>query len=570
METPSPTTLTLQQALDLAVEHHRAGRLADAEVIYRRILAADPNNPRALQLLGVLGGQVGQAEAGIELIRRAIAIKPDFVDAYNNLGCALSEQDQPDEAVEAFKTALRLRPDDSFARSNLRAAMIQSGQANETLVLFKELSPNAPGAVAAHSNYLMALHYTCDDPEAILAEQRRWSELHAAPLQSRIRPHTNDPSAGRRLRIGYVSADFSDHPAGRNILPLLREHDRDRFEIFCYSSSVKRHPLTDRMQACCNVWRNIFGVDDEAVARMIRNDGIDILVDLSLHSAGSRLLVFAHKPAPVQATFVGYPGGTGLETIDYRLTDPYLDPPGVGDEHYVETSVRLPTTFWCYDSEGMELADAPPLTSPPATYAGVVSFGYLGAFWKITDAALALWAKVVAAVAGSRLIILSPQGKARERLAQKLGLLGIERNRIEFLARKVRREYLSYYSKIDIGLDTLPYNGHTTNLDSLWMGVPVITLAGRTSVGRAGLSVLSNLNLPELTARTPEEFVTITTKLAQDLPRLAELRSSLRQRMLSSPLMDARQFARDVEAVYVRLWQKWCEDRTIQKTTDNR
>jgi predicted O-linked N-acetylglucosamine transferase (SPINDLY family) len=448
--------------------------------------------------------------------------------------------------------------------------MIQSGQANETLALFKELSPNTPGSAGAHSNYLMALNYTSDDPEAILSEQRRWNELYAKPLRPHIRPHTNDPSVGRPLRIGYVSADFSDHPAGRNVLPLLREHDRNRFEIFCYSSSVKRHPLTDRMQACCNVWRNIFGVDDEAVAQMIRNDAIDILVDLSLHSAGNRLLVFAHKPAPVQASFLGYPGGTGLDAIDYRLTDPYLDPPGVGDDHYVETSIRLPSTFWCYDSEGMELSDAPPLTAPPATYTGVISFGYLGAFWKITDGALALWAKVVAAVAGSRLIILSPQGLAGERVAQKLASFGIERNRVEFLARKVRREYLGYYSKIDVGLDTLPYNGHTTSLDSLWMGVPVVTLVGRTSVGRAGLSQLSNLNLSDLAAKSPEEFVAIATKLAKDLPRLTEMRSSLRQRMLSSPLMDARRFARDVESVYVRMWQKWCEDRTIQKTTDQR
>jgi predicted O-linked N-acetylglucosamine transferase (SPINDLY family) len=531
-------------------------------------LAAEPNNPQALHLLGVLGGQVGQAEAGIQLIRQAIALKPDFADAYNNLGCALSELDLPDEAMEAFNSALRLRPDDSSARTNLRAAMIQSGLANETIALFKELSPNSPGWLTAHSNYLMALNYISNDPAAILAEQRRWNELHAKPLRSHIRPHTNDPSTGRRLRIGYVSADFNDHPAGRNILPLLREHDQNQFEIFCYSASIKRHPLTDRMRGCSSAWRDIFGIDDAAAAKMIRNDAIDILVDLSLHSAGNRLLVFAHKPAPVQAIFVGYPGGTGLETIDYRLTDPYLDAPGAGDDHYTETSIRLPSTFWCYDPEGMELSATPPLTAPPTTYAGVISFGYLGAFWKITDAALAMWAKVLSAVPGSRLVILSPQGLARERLAQKLASFGIEPNRIEFLARKPRREYLNYYSKIDIGLDTLPYNGHTTTLDSLWMGVPVVTLAGQTSVGRAGLSQLSNLNLSDLAANTPEQFVAIAAKLAQDLPRLTELRSSLRQRMLSSPLMDARRFARDVESAYSRMWLKWCEQRTIGKTTE--
>jgi predicted O-linked N-acetylglucosamine transferase (SPINDLY family) len=275
-------------------------------------------------------------------------------------------------------------------------------------------------------------------------------------------------------------------------------------------------------------------------------------------------MVFARKPAPIQATFIGYPAGTGLDTIDYRLTDPYLDPPGIGDEHYVENSIRLPSTFWCYDQEGMELAVSPPVSAPPAIQSGVVSFGCFNGFWKYNDAVLALWAKVMAAVAGSRLIVLSPKGSARERLARKMASFGIERNRIEFLARKPRREYLDYYSKIDIGLDTFPYNGHSTSLDSLWMGVPVVTLVGRTSVGRAGLSQLSNLNLSELAARTPEQFVAIATKLAQDLPRLAELRSGLRRRMLSSPLMDARRFARDVELAYDRMWLKWCRQRTIQ------
>jgi protein O-GlcNAc transferase len=570
METPSPATFTLQQALDLAVQHHVAGRLAEAEGIYRGILAAHPENPQALHLLGVLGGQIGQTEAGIQLIRRAIALKPDFADAYNNLGCALSTRDQPDEAIEAFRNALRIQPDNSSARLNLGTAMIQSGLASETLALLKELLPNTPGWVAAHSNYILILTYTCDDPLVILAEQRRWNQLHAEPVRSLIRPHGNDPSVGRRLRIGYVSADFNEHPAGRNILPLLREHDRDRFEIFCYSSSIKRHPLTDRMRGYCHAWRDVFGVSDEAVAQMICNDAIDILVDLSLHSSGSRLMVFAHKPAPVQATFVGYPAGTGLETIDYRLTDPYLDPPGVGDDHYVETSVRLPSTFWCYDSEGMELSDSPAVSAPPAIRTGSISFGCLNGFWKFNDAALSLWAKVMNAVASSRLIILSPQGSARERLARKLESFGIQPNRVEFLSRRARREYLACYNQIDIGLDTFPYNGHSTSLDALWMGVPVVTLVGQTSVSRAGLSQLSNLNLVELAAKTPEQFVAIATKLAQDMPRLTELRASLRQRMLSSPLMDARRFARDVESAYGRMWLKWCEDRTIPKTTDGR
>ncbi len=416
-----------------------------------------------------------------------------------------------------------------------------------------------------HSNLLMTLNFTSDDPAAILTEQRRWNQLHAQPLRSSIRPHGNDSSADRRLRVGYVSADFGDHPAGRNFLPLVREHARDWFEIFSYSGTTPPIPLTGRFRDCSDAWREIAGFPDETVAQMIRDDRIDILVDLSVHSAGNRLLVFARKPAPVQVTFIGYPGGTGLEAIDYRLTDPYLDPPGVTDEHYVETSVRLPSTFWCYDFEGMELAAAPPVSPAPAAQAGAITFGCLNGFWKLNDSMLALWAKVMAALPGSRIIILCPPRSARERTARKLTSLGIEPHRIEFAARQPRHGYFSLFNRIDISLDTFPYNGHTTSLDSLWMGVPVVTLVGHTCVGRAGLSQVSNLNLPELAARTPEQFVAVATELARDLPRLTELRSGLRQRMTSSPLMDAPRFARDVESAYRRLWQKWCEQGRIQK-----
>ncbi len=209
---PGPATLTLQQALDLAMQHHRAGRFAEAEAMYRRILDADPNNPNALHLLGVLGGQVGQAEAGIQLMRRAIALQPDFVDAYNNLGCTLVAQDQPDEAIEALRSAIRLQPDNPMTRLNLTTAMLQSGLASETLAMLKELLPSAPGWVAAQSNYLLILSYTCDDPVAILAEQRRWNQLHAQPIRSLIRPHANDPTVGRRLRIGYRIRRFQRPP----------------------------------------------------------------------------------------------------------------------------------------------------------------------------------------------------------------------------------------------------------------------------------------------------------------------------------------------------------------------
>ena len=415
--------LTVRQALELAIQHHQAGRLQEAEALYRQVLSAEPNNPYALNLLGVLGAQVGKLEPGLACIRKAIAIKPDYLEAHNNLGCILAGHARPDEAIDAFKAALGVNPDHHAARSNLAAALLQCGRVEETIALFKEISPGAPGGAEVHSCYLMMLNFVSDDPVAIVAEQRRWNQLHAEPLRPFIRPHRNDASVGRRLRIGYVSADFNDHAAGRNLVPLLREHAHDRFEIFCYSSTQRRSGMTDRFRGYANGWHDILGVADETAAQTIRDDGIDILVDLSLHSAGNRLKLFAHKPAPVQATFVGYPGGTGLEAIDYRLTDPFLDLPGIGDEHYVETSIRLANSFWCYDPDGMELSDVPPVSAVPAAQAGVVTFGCLNGLWKINEEVLALWAKVMAASAGSRAIMICPWGSARSNRA-KVGVSG--------------------------------------------------------------------------------------------------------------------------------------------------
>jgi predicted O-linked N-acetylglucosamine transferase (SPINDLY family) len=277
-------------------------------------------------------------------------------------------------------------------------------------------------------------------------------------------------------------------------------------------------------------------------------------VDLALHTQGNRLLIFARKPAPVQVTFAGYPGTTGLGAIDYRLTDPYLDPPGLNDAWYAEESFRLPRSFWCFDPQSEEPAVGP----LPALERGVVTFGCLNNFCKVNDGVLELWARVLRAVPGSRLELLAKAGSHRQRTRDFLARQGIAGERIKFCATKPRAEYLAMYHQIDIGLDTLPYNGHSTSLDSYWMGVPVVTLVGTTVVGRAGLSQLTNLGLGELVAFTPDDFVRFAVDLAGDLPRLQALRAGLRERMRKSPLMDATGFTRGIEEAYRIVWRKWC------------
>jgi protein O-GlcNAc transferase len=662
---PNSTAMTIQQAFNLALQHHQAGRLAEAESIYRQILARQPDHAEALHLLGVMAHQARQYQKAVELINRAIAINPRESTYQNNLGNTLKEKGQLEEAGAAYHEALRLNPNYAVAHSNLGNVLLDQGRLDEAIAEFRialkqrpdmaeihfnlgsalnsmgrfdeaiaeyrqtirlkpdwikvygnlsaalsethathaaiavcqqalRIKPNHSGAynnlgviyknigqlddavnafrtairinpvdLFAHDTLLFCLNYHPDySSGAIYEELVDWNRQHAAPLKQFTTPHAQNRDPERRVKIGYVSADFREHVVGRNLLPLFKQHQHEAFEIFCYTNSIYSDALADQLRSCADVWRNIANMSDLEAAEIIRKDQIDILVDLGLHTRGNRLLMFAHKPAPVQVTFMGYPGSTGLETMDYRLTDPYLDPPGLFDDCYSEESIRLPDTFWCYDLLTSDSrAPTPEINDPPVLQNGFVTFGCLNNSLKVNNNVLKLWAKVLMAVSHSRLMLLAPMGQARQRVLEVLQAQGIENGRVEFVEFKPRTDYLKSYHRIDVGLDTLPYNGHTTSLDSFWMGVPVVTLMGKTVVGRAGWSQLCNLDLKELAAQTPEQFVEIALKLASDLPRLKELRSTLRQKMLASPLMDAPCFARNVEAAYREMWKKWCDRR---------
>jgi predicted O-linked N-acetylglucosamine transferase (SPINDLY family) len=453
--------------------------------------------------------------------RRALELKPDFAEAHSNLGVAFKDQGKLDEALACFRRALELKPDYAAAHSNL---------------LYTQVF--CPGY----------------DPQTLYEEHRRWNRQHAEPLGKFIEPHPNDRSPQRRLRIGYLSPDFRRHPVGRFLLPLLESHDRENFEIFSYASVRIPDTMTDRCRAHTDVWRDVLGLPDEQVAHAIRQDRVDILVDLTMHMANNRLLVFARKPAPVQVTYLAYCGTTGLTTIDYRLSDPYLDPPGRDEPFYSEQTVHLPETYWCYRPP----IETPPVNALPALEAGHVSFGSLNNFCKVTSAVLAAWGQLLQAVPGSRLLLHAFSGSHRDRARGFLAEQGIAENRVVFVDFLPTAEYLGVYRRIDVALDPFPYGGGTTTCDALWMGVPVVSLAGQTAVGRGGVSILSNLGLPELVAQDPEQYVRIAVELAHDLPRLSALRASLRERMQASPLMNAARFARNVEAAYRTMWQRWC------------
>jgi predicted O-linked N-acetylglucosamine transferase (SPINDLY family) len=615
--------MNIQQQFESASTHHQAGRLAEAEKIYRQILSQQPDQPDALHLLGVLSAQTSRSDAGVQLIRQALRFRPDFAEAHSSLGNALMDMGQlddaiasyqhavrlkadyadahynlgralqckgrfdaaitayrlaiglkpdyddahynlaasfmsvgkPDDAIAAYQQAIRFKPDLADAHSNLGNAFKDNGQLDEAIASHRQAVRLQPDNAETHDSLIGTCNYhpACD-AGMIHAELRRWNERHAEPHKKLIRPHHNNRDPSRPLRIGYVSADFYKHASAFFLLPLFRCHDRRQFELFGYSHGNCSDEVTQQMKDHMQHWRTTVGMTDAQAAAQVRQDQIDILVDLKLHTADNHLLLFAQKPAPVQATWLGYPGSTGMDAIDYRLTDPYLDPPGQNDAYYSERSIHLPDTFWCYDP----LSGEPSVNAPPCVENGFITFGCLNNFCKINDAVLSLWAGVLQTVSGSRLLLMAPEGSARERVMARLIRDGIGSGRVEFVPKQFRSGYLTTYHRIDISLDTFPYNGHTTSLDSLWMGVPVITLVGATAFGRAGLSQLTNLGLTELVARTPEQYIQIAADLAKDLPRLTELRRTLRPRMQASPLMDAPRFARNVEAAYRQMWRNWC------------
>jgi len=342
------------------------------------------------------------------------------------------------------------------------------------------------------------------------------------------------------------------HPVGRFLVPLFSHHDHAQFEIHCYSGVRQPDEITARLKGYCDHWHDTAGVSDERLAEQIRLDHIDILLDLSMHMAHNRLLVFARKPAPVQATWLAYVGSTGLSAIDYRLSDPYLDPPGE-TEHYAEQTIRIPS-YWCYEPQ-----QSPPVSSLPAAGAGFITFGCLNNFCKVSLPTLKLWSEVLQKVDRSRLLIHSQPGSHLDATLRTFAERGIDPSRIAFAGFVPLEAYLMQHQQMDIALDTTPYAGGTTTCDALWMGVPTVTLSGKTAVGRGGASLLSNLGLTDLIARTPEQYVQIAIDLANDMPRLTQLRLTLRQRMEQSPLMDAPKFARNIEAAYRQMWRTWCQ-----------
>jgi protein O-GlcNAc transferase len=601
------TRSTVTQTLETALRHHNAGDLPQAERLYREVIAEQPDQPDALHLLGVLAMQVGQPAVAIDLIQRAIASRPDvsfwlnlagvlrsvgriaeaisaalqgvrrapdspaarndlgnllraaarmseavesyraaialdpgFAEAINNLGVTLQGLHRYDEAIEAYERAIQLKPDLPELHNNLANAFHDSGRVDRAIPAYRRALELRPSFTAAHSNLLFALHFLPGiDPRALLEEHRNFAHVHADPLLSSIPAHSVDRSIDRPLRIGFLSADLHDHPVGRFLLPLFESHDREQFHFIAYHDSLNTDAVESRLRGACHEWHSVAGQTDEAIAAAVRSGRIDILMDLAVHAPNNRLLVFARKPAPLQITYLGYPGTTGMDAMDYRFTDPFLDPPA-HDSFYSESSIRFSNSYWCYQPPDT----APDVAPLPALASGQITFGCLNNFAKTNPVLLETWCQLLARVPGSRLLLHAHAGRHRADVLSIFASHSIDAARVEFIASQSTADYLRTYNRIDIALDPFPYNGGTTTCDALWMGVPVVTLAGELAVGRAGVSLLSNVGLPELIATSPDEYLRIAADLAGDVPKLSHLRAGLREQMVRSPLCDAAKYTR--------------------------
>jgi predicted O-linked N-acetylglucosamine transferase (SPINDLY family) len=548
---------------DSAQAHYQLGRahrargdsdLAAAE--YAQALRLAPELAEAHYNLGLLERDRGRAGEALASFKEAARLDPAMIDAHLCLANLYLALEDPDQAVAASRAAVALQGDSPSAAAHLAAALQAQGDLDGAIAAYRravELNPDSP---ETHSNLLYVLNFhPAQSAAQLFAEHRAWAERHAEPLTALASPHQNDRDPERRLRVGYVSAHFREHSVSFFSLPLLTAHDRERFEVFAYSNSSDTDAITEQFQRAATAWRPIEGMSHETVAQQIRDDQIDILVDLTGHSGGNRLSVFARKPAPVQVTYLGYQNTTGMTAMDYRLTDAHADPPGTTDAFYTEKLVRLPGSFFCYRPPEA----APEVNELPSLASGRVTLGWLNSLATTTPEAIQMWSRLLGAVPNAQLVVLAYRpGAFEERVLDAMSAAGIDPARVEIVNWRLPDAYLRLHHRIDIALDSFPFNGHTTICTALWMGVPSVVRQGSTYASRFGGSVLVSLGLGELIARSDEEYIEIVARLAGDLPKLAELRRGLRTRVADSPLVDARAFARHVEHAYRTMWQQWC------------
>ena len=552
---------------NLANCYRQVDQLDSAVRYYQKALSTDPAFLPAAVSLGEILVQQRKFEEALALYDQVIArihegpaAPPDLASLYHGRGLALKGLGRVDEALACYHEAIRLKPRLAAAHNSIAAVLLARNDLDGAIASLRQALTVEPKAHLVYSNLLMTLNYLPD-----LSQKQLYKEalkFDAKYLGGRPRkPKWPDRSKDRNkvLKIGYVSADFREHSVAFFTRNLPLQHNREAVEVHCYYSNViGTDRYSQQFQAQADHWSSIGNLSDDAAAEQIRQDEIDILIDLTGHSADNRMMLFARKPAPVLVTWLGYPNTTGLRTMDYRLTDEVADPPGEADELHSETLIRLPHGFLCYQPD-----EPPPEVSPlPALKTGHVTFGSFNAIKKVNADVVRVWSDILNAIPDSQLILKSESlddPKTRERLIDAFAKNGVAEDRLELVSWLPNRaDHMALYSRIDIGLDPFPYNGTTTTCEALWMGVPVICMRGNRHASRVSASILQHAGFPECIADSEPELVQLASKLAEDTQQLAELRSELRPKMQASDLMNLPQFTQDLEQVYRQIWHTWC------------
>lgn len=575
----------------ISLAHLRNGRCAEACPPLEKAITLSPHRADYQNSLGAALAQLGRTHDAVSAFSRATEIRPDYTQAHVNLATALQDLGQFDSAEQAAHRATALEPDNSAAQNILGITLRKQGRLSEaarihrqalksggnsqvawtqlagifqvagrtaaTIRCFRKATAANRRDASLHSSLLYALHYEpAGEAESLDSEHRAWVTSHMSLCKPERRIYKNDGNPERRLRIGYVSADFREHSVMRFLEPLISFHERKHFSVCCYSDVQRADEVTRRLQTCVDLWRDIRGLTDRDAAELVQRDRIDILIDPTGHMSDNRMLVFARKPAPLQVAFPGYPGSCGLTAMDGFVTD-RLQNPLDSKEHYTEKLIRLDCSPRCYQVTGNE----PEIRALPSDENGHITFGSFNRLLKVTPRMIGLWSTILKAVPQAKLVLhagMAGEGEHTRRYRRLFERSGVDLKRIEFVGNRPRNGFLDALSRVDIALDTFPYNGCTTTCDALWMGVPTVTLIGQVYVSRVGLSVLHQVGLADLAANSPEEYVRKAITLADDTIRLQQLRHTLRETMRRSPLCDAVWTTRSLETELKKMWRQWC------------
>jgi protein O-GlcNAc transferase len=541
---------------NLAIVLHTLGRAAEAEECCRRALAIRPDFADAHSNLAKILHDLGRLAEAEESYRRALSIRPHHAVPHYNLGNLLRACGRFDEARECYYRALAIRPQYADALNNLGNVLEELGRLREAEDCYRRALVIQPDCARYRSNLLFGLLYNAVTSASYLDEAVTYGRIAAANVSQRYSAWLC-PMQPRRLRVGLVSGDLRRHVVGLFLDGVLASIDRARIDFLAYSTTAEEDELTARLRPCFSAWRPLFGIDDEAAARLIHEDGLHVLIDLSGHTARNRLPVFAWKPAPVQASWLGYFATTGVAEIDWFLADETGVPPQ-HQGHFTERLWYLPETRLCFTPPDT----AEPVAPLPALRRGFVCFGSFQKRAKIDDAVLRVWSRVLAACPGARLRVQNgsfADAQAAESFRVRLEAQGIGASRVELHGPMPRDAYLAAHAEVDILLDTFPFPGGTTTCEALWMGVPTVTLAGETLIARQGASLLTAAGLPEWIAEDEDDYVAKALAYAADLEGLARLRAGLREQVAASPLFDAPRFARHLEEALWGMWHEWAE-----------